>query len=151
MEERSVIDTEGNTLLHLAVLEENSDKVSLLLRDPLHANDINIQNEDGQTPLLLALSLYVSDPLNPFYSKIIAILKTFPQINYELNDNFEMTVKDYEQKYEERFNTIMALARDPHNIQLQSQVITPNDPSTFIKETTKFETSHLNLVVSLKK
>ena len=46
-------DWEGNSYLHIACTIENTEFVSTLLSHPFLC-DINLQNQDGKTPLMIA-------------------------------------------------------------------------------------------------
>lgn len=65
-----VKDNWGNTILHIAIINEQYDIVHLLLENKLIHTIINVKNKYENTPLMLALQQYIKNN-NIVYKKII--------------------------------------------------------------------------------
>lgn len=77
----SKLDEDGNTLLHLAMFNNKSDILRLLLNDNRIIAQLNIKNADGNTPLHLA----ARNKTPEFVSAIFEFLSQHQDIQVDIN------------------------------------------------------------------
>ena len=79
----NIQDHEGNTVLHLAIIDNNYEVINSIVSSDIKIN-LNICNLEGNTPLHIVLSKIFYDQINPSNYPLV---KLFEQTNLNLQNN----------------------------------------------------------------